>query len=161
MLAFAIGLLLRTLFAAQRVTLEVIAASLCGYLLLGVFWADLYSLLELVEPASFAFSSLGAPVVDGDDGLRGLRFGTARFATALYFSYVTLTTLGFVERKTLSNSEVMTYALTMTAALRPLIPSLRPDRLTPERDTVSKGDRARALQKRKSKRRAKSTRKKR
>lgn len=66
----------------------------------------------------------------------------------------------FVERKTLSNSEIMTFALTMTAALRPLIPSLRPDRLTPERDAVSKGDRARTQQKRKSKRRAKTTRKK-
>lgn len=49
-----------------------------------------------------------------------------------------LTTPGpFVERNALSNSEVMTFALTMTAALRPLIPSLRPDRETPERESLS------------------------
>ena len=73
-LAFAIALLLRSLFVKQQVTFEVIAASLCGYLLLGVFWANLYSLLELVQPSSFAFSSSVAPAVDGD-GLHGLSEG--------------------------------------------------------------------------------------
>ena len=96
MLAFAIALLLRSLFVGQRVTFEVIAASLCGYLLIGVLWANLYSLLELVQPGSFAFSSSIVSAVDGEVP-HSLRFGPERFATALYFSYVTLTTLGFGE----------------------------------------------------------------
>ena len=86
-------LLLRFLFSEQQVTIEVISASLCGYLLLGVLWAIVYSLLDLVQANSFSFPSAVEELISNEPST--LRFGTERSATALYFSYVTLTTLGY------------------------------------------------------------------
>lgn len=93
LLVYTLVLLLRFLFREQRITFEVIAASLCGYLLLGVLWANVYSLLAFLDPDSFAFPSLVDVSVSNEP--MNLRFGTERSATALYFSYVTLTTLGY------------------------------------------------------------------
>lgn len=92
-LAFVLAMLLRALFVQQRVTFENIAASLCGYLLLGVFWANIYSMLEHIQPASFVLpSSASMEIVNR---AADLEFGAERTAVALYFSYVTLTTLGY------------------------------------------------------------------
>jgi voltage-gated potassium channel len=93
LLAYTLFLLFQFLFSEQQVTIEVISASICGYLLLGFLWALLYSLLNFAQPNSFSFS-----YVDGEllsNGPLTLRFGTERSATALYFSYATLTTLGY------------------------------------------------------------------
>jgi hypothetical protein len=93
MLAFALALLLRALFVQQRVTFENIAASLCGYLLLGVLWANIYSLLEHIQPASFVLPTAAAMEIISPPA--DLKVGADRTAVALYFSYVTLTTLGY------------------------------------------------------------------
>lgn len=93
LLVYTLALLLRFLFREQRITFEVIAASLCGYLLLGVLWANVYSMLAYLDPDSFAFPSLVELSVSIEPV--NLHFGTERSGTALYFSYVTLTTLGY------------------------------------------------------------------
>ncbi len=93
LLAYTLLLLLRFLFSERQVTFEAISASLCGYLLLGVLWANVYSLLDLVQLNSFSFPSAVAGSATSES--TSLRFGTERSATALYFSYVTLTTLGY------------------------------------------------------------------
>lgn len=93
LLAYTLFLLLRYLLFEQQVTLEVIAASLCGYLLLGILWAIAFSLLDVVQTDSFSFSLADAE--NSSDEQATLRFGTERSAMPLYFSYVTLTTLGY------------------------------------------------------------------
>ncbi len=57
-----------------------VAGSVCVYLLLGLNWAFVYSFLYVVDPASF----VGLAETPGDD-----------FLSLLYYSFVTLTTLGY------------------------------------------------------------------
>ncbi len=67
----------------RRVNADMIFGSLCGYLLVGMVFAFLYQVMQYLDPASFA----GGKWVDINDGaaLRGF----------IYFSFVTLSTLGY------------------------------------------------------------------
>lgn len=74
-------------FKAKKVTTNIIYGSVCIYLLMGLTWAFFYSFLELIHPGSFT-SAL--PEFDVNSNLRdGI---TLRL---VYYSYVTLTTLGY------------------------------------------------------------------
>lgn len=86
-LVYVLVLLLRFLFRDQQVTFETIAASLCGYLLIGLLWASIYTLLQTSDASAFSFPDTAER--------KTLGFGGEGTAVALYFSYVTLTTLGF------------------------------------------------------------------
>ena len=65
---------------ATRVDREAIAAALAAYLLLGVGWAAAYTLLETAAPGTFAM----APDIADQP-----------WSALLYFSFATLTTLGY------------------------------------------------------------------
>jgi hypothetical protein len=85
-LAIAIGLAtavgaLRFALRARRVDNEHVYAALSAYLLAGIFGGLLYHEIEGLWPGSFA--SGGAPVLDFS------------LSTAIYFSFVTLATLGY------------------------------------------------------------------
>lgn len=67
----------------DAVTLDTIAGAACVYMLMGVLWASAYMLLEHLRPGSF--------VIPADWRLPGNQVGPA----LVYFSYVTLTTLGY------------------------------------------------------------------
>ena len=89
-MAYTIVVILRFIFAGDRVSLNVIWASLCVYLLLGVLWANVYSLWDIIEPgASFHFS-----FVDGDQR-ELMRLGGRQSVYPLYYSFITMTTLGY------------------------------------------------------------------
>ena len=88
-LGYAVVLVARFLFSGDRVTPDVICASLCVYLLLGVAWAIAYSLIAHLEPGSFVFSF----VEGGDADL--MRFGGRRTFISIYYSLVTMSTLGY------------------------------------------------------------------
>ena len=75
--------MMRYLFQAGPITRDRLHAALCFYLLMGIFWAHCYVILEHVHPGSFRFS---------EDALQA---GTGPFTEFMYFSYVTLTTLGY------------------------------------------------------------------
>jgi hypothetical protein len=62
------------------VTTEILSASICVYLLIGLTWATLYVIINMLYPGSFADTD-GKIVQDGPD--------------FLFFSYVTLTTVGY------------------------------------------------------------------
>lgn len=62
---------------AMRVDAEHLYAALSAYLLAGVFFGEFYWVLEEIRPASFAVS------------------GEFTHMTAIYFSFVTLATLGY------------------------------------------------------------------
>lgn len=73
---------LQDVLSQKDVTVDTLAGAGCGYLLLGVLWAGLYATLEVVQPGSIALP----------DGARGLEDASTWFT---YFSFVTITTLGY------------------------------------------------------------------
>lgn len=81
-----IGAGLRVLFRPMVVTIDTISASLCAYLLLAMVWAYMYALVDLFVPGSFAYSL--------DDSFR-MTIADGQAVYAAYFSYVTITTLGY------------------------------------------------------------------
>ena len=87
-LTYILALLVIHLFTSTRVTGDTIAAALCVYMLIGVLWSIIYSLIEKVIPGSFRFSY-------GEDGevLKGFVGEGSIFS--LYYSFVTLSTLGY------------------------------------------------------------------
>jgi len=84
---YIITLVLGHLFRTERISADTIAASVCIYLLLGVLWAWAYSVVAVVWPGSFNFAF--------PDETSTLRFGGSGSAYALYYSFVTMTTLGY------------------------------------------------------------------
>ncbi|MEM7409455.1 MAG: ion channel [Myxococcota bacterium] len=76
------------LLATDRVTSDTILGGACLYLLLGILWVTLYSFAEIAQPGSLWIE--GAPLTDGS-----VPGETFRHPEILYFSFVTLTTLGY------------------------------------------------------------------
>lgn len=68
------------LLRSREVTTEILFAAVCVYFLIGLSWAALYVLVELVRPGSFI------------DTTGHLAMSPSRY---LFFSYVTLTTVGY------------------------------------------------------------------
>lgn len=77
---FVIFRLLRSVLTASSVTTDVLCASLAAYLLLGLLWTLAYWLVAELIPNAFAFSA-------GDKTLQG--------SNGLYFSFITLATVGY------------------------------------------------------------------
>ena len=73
-IAWAIVLLMESMFQAQRVTVNTIVGGICVYLLIGILWALFYILMT-----------------DLRTGIIDFKEGTSLF----YFSFTTLTTLGY------------------------------------------------------------------
>ncbi len=85
---FVILLILGHLFATDRVKVDTIAASLCIYFLIAIVWAEIFSIMEIANPGSFV-------VISGDTPDVRLEVGGEGTAMALYYSLVTMTTLGY------------------------------------------------------------------
>lgn len=81
-LAYTVLTILRTIFGMQEVLADSINGALCGYLLIGLAFGHLYCLTEELSPGAFANMTPPRDVPH-------LR------ATLTYFSFVTLTTLGY------------------------------------------------------------------
>lgn len=67
---------------AKRVTLGVLYATLCLYLIMGMLWGSAYALMYVLSPGSFSGTLL--------DSVQG-----SKLVIFNYFSMVTLTTLGY------------------------------------------------------------------
>lgn len=85
-LGYTIAHIVKYLFVSKRVTFDVICASLCVYLLMGLMWAFAYSTLYTWDHGAFAYAF-------AEEG--GMRFSSEPSNEALYYSFVTLTTLGY------------------------------------------------------------------
>jgi hypothetical protein len=85
-LGFTIAHLLGYVLRARRVTSEVLFGALSIYLLIGLVFALAFSTLEALQPGS-----LSLPVLASGPGLADAN----QFSTIWYFSYVTMTTLGY------------------------------------------------------------------
>lgn len=77
---FSIISILSFIFRQKDITQEVVSAAIVVYLMMGIFWAIAYAMLENTFPGSFK--------VSGD------HFQSIRMALS-YYSFVTLTTLGY------------------------------------------------------------------
>jgi voltage-gated potassium channel len=79
-------LIVASLFRRQPLSLDSIFGAICGYLLLGIAWGVLYSMLDSVWPGSFAVGDRLAEQARADD---------SRIPLFTYYSFITLTTVGY------------------------------------------------------------------
>ncbi len=109
--AYVAVIILAYLIQEAEVTMDVIMAAVCVYLLMAFFWSSTFSVLEYFLPGSFHLAE---------------RTGST-FQDFTYFSFVTLTTLGYgdivpltPQSKTLSSVEAVMgqiYIATLVARL--------------------------------------------
>ncbi len=88
---FTIVSILQHIFRGRKITADTVYGAMSVYLLLGITWAFAYSLVELNFPGSFKG-------LHGDLSLEG----GERF-DFIYYSFVTLTTLGYGDITPLSS----------------------------------------------------------
>jgi hypothetical protein len=81
-LVHTIGSVLRYLLLKGPITVDKLHGALSGYIMIAFFWAFIYSLIESFTPGSFSI-----PRLDVND--------PSAFYHLLYFSFTTLTTVGF------------------------------------------------------------------
>lgn len=79
----------RAIFFVEKVSLDIVYGAACIYLMIGLFFATLYSLVELYLPGSFA-GNFGDPFAkEGFYSIKSIS------ESLIYYSFVTLTTLGY------------------------------------------------------------------
>jgi hypothetical protein len=83
------GALLYRVLRKGPVTSHRIQGAVAVYLMMGLIWAMAYSLVYIVDPSSF---DLGG-AVGGREDLSGI--STNGMSRLIYFSFVTMTTLGY------------------------------------------------------------------
>lgn len=81
--------ILAYVFRATEVTVEILAAAICAYLLMGVGWSNVYVVIENLSPGSFTSGALASQLAGGLEGARD------QHGHFLYLSLVTLSTLGY------------------------------------------------------------------
>lgn len=80
---FLIGLLIRYIVRAEKVTADILFGSVCVYLLIGILFAMIYRFIDILNPAAFTVTA-EAPAAS-----------VAGQMSFMYYSFVTLTTLGY------------------------------------------------------------------
>ncbi len=87
---------LRHVLGEKSVDTDTISGAICIYLLMGMIWAMLYSLVDQLVPGSFSVANyFSAAESSGVELSLANESATAHFTVFLYFSYTTLTTLGY------------------------------------------------------------------
>jgi len=81
-LIFIIGLMVNQIFAGGSITGYKIGGGIAVYILLGHLWASLYLTLYILQPDSFQY---GGELIASEEALKQLS----------YFSFVSLTTIGY------------------------------------------------------------------
>jgi len=121
---------LRHVLRNPAVDKDIISGAICIYLLMGMVWAMLFSFVEQMSPGAFMIvnESPSEMRVALDDGL-GMHF-----TVFLYFSFTTLTTLGYGDivpasdsARSLTSLEAISGVLFIGAFVARLIASYRPE----------------------------------
>ncbi|MEE8580713.1 MAG: potassium channel family protein [Myxococcota bacterium] len=86
-MGFVAAAILVSVLQQDRVTTDTILGGICVYLLIGMTFVLLFSLVE--------FSRAGSFLVNGQELAKLFPDVRERFPTLIYFSFVTLTTLGY------------------------------------------------------------------
>jgi hypothetical protein len=114
-MGFVVLHLLLFIIRAPRVDSEVLCAGVAGYLMVGLLWAAAYLLVARLAPDSFVFT-VGPP---GSQSMQGF--------TGLYYSFITLTTVGYgdiVPVSSVARMLAMTEAMTGTLYMAILVARL-------------------------------------
>ncbi|MGI9258609.1 MAG: potassium channel family protein, partial [Gammaproteobacteria bacterium] len=82
-------LTIRHLMRQQSADNDTLAAALCAYAVLVLLWACAYSLLETLDGRAFSYSGATADVP------QIMHFGFGDSMMSIYYSFVTITTLGY------------------------------------------------------------------
>ncbi|MGD9403105.1 MAG: potassium channel family protein [bacterium] len=82
-LFYITSVILQNVIRSRQVTVDTISGAIAAYLLLGILWAGAYRLLDVVQPGSFAGQT------------RAISQPGAEVPNYVYFSFTTLTTLGY------------------------------------------------------------------
>src|SRR6478736_4670675 len=83
LIAFVVANLLRFVLRAPSVNADVLCASISAYLMLGLLWTMAYWLVDQLTPGAFSFNTTS-----------GMKETMAGF-NAFYFSFITLSTVGY------------------------------------------------------------------
>jgi hypothetical protein len=83
LIAFVVVHLMRFVLRASSVNLEVLCASVSAYLMLGLLWTLAYWLVAEISPTAFAFNT----ATGTKESMHGFN--------AFYFSFITLSTVGY------------------------------------------------------------------
>lgn len=78
---YCVVLIIRGIFQERQVSVDLLCGAVTAYILIGISWAFIYLYIELMNPGSFAFSEHTSAI--------------DRAPALFYFSFVTLTTLGY------------------------------------------------------------------
>lgn len=81
-LAYTCLHIFRYLFETEDISADMLYAAVCLYLIVGMIWGMIYVLIEMYQPGSFQLAT-------------DLNNTREVFSELLYFSYVTLSTLGY------------------------------------------------------------------
>jgi len=100
LLTFVLVQYLRYILRAPIVTFTVLCAAVSTYLMVGLLWAMAYTLVASVQPESFAFNSQPGAVMTGFN--------------SFYFSFVTLSTVGYGDIVPISKPARMLAAMEAT-----------------------------------------------
>jgi hypothetical protein len=76
---FMITVMLDYLFEEKEITTDMIIGAICVYLLIGAMWASIFTVIEIIHPGSFKMPENSA----------------SEMSHFIYYSFVTLTTLGY------------------------------------------------------------------
>jgi hypothetical protein len=82
----AAALVVKVLFNRLAISLDSVLGAACGYLFVGLAWAECYLLIERFQPHSFQLSESLRELSDPSQSLPSL---------LTYYSFVTLTTVGY------------------------------------------------------------------
>lgn len=117
----AAGGILADVLKSEAVTWDKISGAVCAYLILGLIWAMAFSLLDRWMPGSFSGVVDSAETVAATNGEPQIKLFT-------YYSFVTLTTLGYGDftpvspaARTLSWLEAVTGQIYLTVLVARLV----------------------------------------
>lgn len=106
-IAFAVGVIVRDIFRRHAISFDEVIGAFCGYLLLGLVWGNLYVVVEVLAPGSFAV----APAIQWQ--LDDLHLRRALFT---YVSFATMASLGYNDVTTVAPlANILTWLEVMTA----------------------------------------------
>ena len=86
---FMIVAIFYAIFKVKKVSMNMVYGATCVYLLMGIAWAIIFALIDYFVPSAFQGID-NSPFQQGS-----LDMLTFRFENLLYYSFVTLTTLGY------------------------------------------------------------------
>ncbi len=131
---WAAVIIVASLVRTPNLSLDSVFGAICGYLLLGMAWGVLYSMLDTIWPGSFAM---------GDRLREQVRTEDSHMNLFTYYSFITLTTVGYGDvtpitplARTCAWLEALTgqfYLAVLVAGLVGALIAKKPDTSEPEK----------------------------